>query len=39
MIVIKVLMIMYLFYDEGDFFVVKYIVFIKFVECIYVEYS
>lgn len=31
-IVIKVLMIMYLFHDEGDFSVAMYTVFIKFTQ-------
>lgn len=38
-IVIKVLMIMYLFHDEGDFSVAKYTVFIKFAERTHAEYS
>lgn len=38
-IVIKVLMIMYLFHDEGDFSVAKYSVFIKFAERTHAEYS
>lgn len=38
-IVIKVLMIMYLFHDEGDFSVAQYTVFIKFAERTQAEYS
>lgn len=38
-IVIKVLMIMCLFHDEGDFSVAKYTVFIKFAERTHAEYS
>lgn len=34
-----VLMIMYLFHDEGDFSVAKYTVFIKFAERTHAEYS
>lgn len=35
----QVLMIMYLFHDEGDFSVAKYTVFIKFAERTHAEYS